>query len=222
MKKRFSILCIFTLLMFIFVPAAQATLFYFTSDHMSGGYGSSGPFGTVELTQNGADVDFVVTLNDGSWFIRTGAGDDFNFKFNIAGDTGAAADENTITGTGITGSYYIGTGKAYHGDGGGTFYYGVYFTGQGTNGGSDAMPGPLKFTVEDVTIAELTGLNDKDQIFVADVISGVTKDPTTGKPNGNTGLIDVSNTPVPLPGALWFLGSGLLGLVGVRRRITKA
>ena len=28
-------------------------------------------------------------------------------------------------------------------------------------------------------------------------------------------------TPVPLPGALWLLGSGLLGLVGLRRKLTK-
>jgi len=32
----------------------------------------------------------------------------------------------------------------------------------------------------------------------------------------NTG--DVPNTPVPVPGAAWLLGSGLLGLLGVRRR----
>ena len=28
-------------------------------------------------------------------------------------------------------------------------------------------------------------------------------------------------TPVPIPGALWLLGSGLLGLVGIRRRVKK-
>jgi hypothetical protein len=32
---------------------------------------------------------------------------------------------------------------------------------------------------------------------------------------------DVVNAPVPLPAALWFLGSGLAGLAGLRRRFTK-
>jgi hypothetical protein len=30
---------------------------------------------------------------------------------------------------------------------------------------------------------------------------------------------DVFNTPVPLPAAIWLLGAGLIGLVGVRRKL---
>jgi len=33
---------------------------------------------------------------------------------------------------------------------------------------------------------------------------------------------DITNTPVPIPGAVWLLGSGMLGLVGVRRRFKKS
>jgi hypothetical protein len=32
---------------------------------------------------------------------------------------------------------------------------------------------------------------------------------------------DVINTPVPIPGALWLLGSGIIGLIGVRRKVKK-
>ena len=32
---------------------------------------------------------------------------------------------------------------------------------------------------------------------------------------------DVTNTPVPIPGAVWLLGSGLAGLVGIRRKFKK-
>jgi hypothetical protein len=36
-----------------------------------------------------------------------------------------------------------------------------------------------------------------------------------------TGLDNVRVDPIPLPGAVWFLGSGLLGLAGLRRRFTR-
>ena len=32
---------------------------------------------------------------------------------------------------------------------------------------------------------------------------------------------DVSMNPVPIPGAIWLLGSGLIGLIGVRRKLKK-
>jgi len=30
------------------------------------------------------------------------------------------------------------------------------------------------------------------------------------------------SAPVPVPAAIWLLGSGLIGLVGIRRRMTAA
>jgi len=41
-------------------------------------------------------------------------------------------------------------------------------------------------------------------------------------PESEGWLDDVSVTPVPIPGALWLLGSGLFGLVGLRRKLAKA
>jgi hypothetical protein len=37
----------------------------------------------------------------------------------------------------------------------------------------------------------------------------------------DVGSGDVMNYPVPLPGALWLFGAGLIGLVGVRRKIRR-
>jgi hypothetical protein len=34
----------------------------------------------------------------------------------------------------------------------------------------------------------------------------------------SAGNLTITNSPVPVPGALWLLGSGLLGLVGLRRK----
>lgn len=34
-----------------------------------------------------------------------------------------------------------------------------------------------------------------------------------------TGSVELTASPVPVPAAIWFLGSGLLGMLGIRRRI---
>src|SRR5215471_18528274 len=75
---------------FLGVPSAKADTFNLTSCHISTGCPTAGTvFGTVALTQNGANVNFVVTLNNGSRFVETGAGGGALFVFNdaIAGST---------------------------------------------------------------------------------------------------------------------------------------
>jgi hypothetical protein len=166
----------------------------------------------VVLTENGTAVDFVVTLNDGSKFVRTGTGDGMNFKFNSTG----IANLTEITGTGLTATTGI-----FDGDGGGLFDYGVFFTGQ-NNGGGSGIAGPIKFSVANATISDFINATDlahnaKNQLFVADVISGII---IPGNTVANTGLIDVSGQ-VPIPAAAWLLGSGLLGLVAIRRKYRK-
>ena len=229
MKKVILSICSVVLMLFFFAPAVHAdpitATYYFTSDHMTDGAGTP-PFGEVVLTENASGgVVFLVSLYDDSGFIRTGAGDGMNFKFNA---TDVALAEITPTTSGLAAAYaptyQTGTkpngtpiyAGVFDGDGGGDFYYGVYFPSQASGGGA-AIPGPIQFTVANATIADFTSpaqvaLNGKGQIFVADIISGQT---------GYTGLVDVSAAPVPIPAAAWLLGSGLLGLVAVRRRFTK-
>src|SRR5437773_8607939 len=52
---------------------ANAITFTLTSCHLSDGCGTVTSFGTVALTQNGANVDFDVELNDANRFVETGA-----------------------------------------------------------------------------------------------------------------------------------------------------
>src|SRR5262249_17783851 len=75
---------------------AQAVTFDLTSCHVTGGCGTQTVFGTVTLTQNGTNVDFVVALAGGNRFVQTGAAGQELFKFN-----GAAGGTNiTNAGTG--------------------------------------------------------------------------------------------------------------------------
>jgi hypothetical protein len=49
---------------------------------------------------------------------------------------------------------------------------------------------------------------------------GATDSAFTTFPLGSVLSGDVFNTPVPVPAAVWLLGSGLLGLLGIRRRMS--
>jgi hypothetical protein len=185
-------------------PSAQAdtVVYNLTSDHCTGGCGTA-PFGTVTLTTNGGNVDVTVDLNSGYSFVKTGAGDDQAFKFNgvgvVLGDITVDAHVPVL----------VAATGAFNGDGGGDYDFGINCP-SCAGGGAGAFSADITFHVANASIADLTQPNNLNQIFVADVLA----------PNGNTGLVDVSGTPVPEPSSLLLIGSGFV-LAGVVRRRWK-
>lgn len=189
-----------------FPSASHAITFDFTSDHCTGGCGTA-PFGTVDVTQVGANVHIVVDLANGVSWAQTGAADFQLFKFNA---TGVVVGDISVVQTFAGQTLQANTGT-FNGDGTGPFSFGISCTTCGN--GALGISSNLDFTIASATIADVTAGNPLN-IFVADVFSGQT---------GNTGPVDVS-VPGPLAGAglpgLVMACGGLVGLARRRRRQT--
>ena len=172
-----------------FPSASHAIIFDFTSDHCTGGCGTA-PFGTVDVTQVGANLHFVVDLANGppntvGW-AQTGAADFQLFKFNA---TGVVVGDISVVQTFAGQTLQANTGT-FNGDGTGAFSFGISCTTCGN--GNLGITSSLDFTIASATIADVTAPNNLGNIFVADVFSGQT---------GNTGPVDAS-TPEPCPARL--------------------
>jgi hypothetical protein len=199
--RLLSVLTLSVGLLGMTTAASHAVTFNITSDHCTGGCGTP-PFGTVDLTQAGANVNFTVTLAAGYQYAQTGAADGQIFKFNGVG----VALTDIVPGVHVPA--LVAASGALNGDGTGNFGFGINCPTCGN--GPTGFGGAVLFTVDNATIADLTVPNNLGILFVADVLA----------PNGNTGPVDVSPSPVPLPPAAMLFGTALVGLgvLGRRRR----
>jgi hypothetical protein len=213
MNKLKYLAVLFTIAIAVLVTSsAQAISFNFTSDHVTGGAGTP-PFGVVTLTQAGANVNFNVTLFDGSVFVKTGAGSGQYFLFNAIGITLAdivnfSAPSNPafpLSAATTAGSFTQGSI--------GSFSWGITAVLAG-NGAPGQNANPISFTVLNSTITDFTVPNNGGNVFAADILSGQT---------GLTGLVDAStpNTNVPDGGATVMLLGAALSALGMARRFLK-
>src|SRR5262245_5162432 len=142
--------------------SGHAVSFDLTSDNCTGGCGTA-PFGTVDVTQNGANVNFVVHLANGLSWANTGAADFQLFKFN---GTGVALTDIIVTQLFAGHTLQVNTG-AFNADGTGNFNFGISCA---TCGNGDlGITSTIAFTIANATIADVTAPNALLNVFVADV-----------------------------------------------------
>ena len=169
----------------------------------------AGPYGTVNLTQNGSDeVDVTVTLNSPFKFVQSGFPGAFGF--NLSGISAA-----NVGITVSTAGFGVGSGGGF--DGFGNFQFAI--TGPSP---SSPNPGPLSFQVTNTAVGGTISVSQfalkstnppgsKQAFFAADINDG----------SGSTGVVGAVNpgTPsVPEPSAIGLFGTGLVGAVLTLRK----
>lgn len=171
----------------------------------------AGPYGTITITQNGANVDVSVSLLPGNYFAKTGAGEAILWDF--AGDPAVSI---TLTGASV-GNFTLDP-NAGHQAGTGSWDYGMICSGCG-NGGSAPHIGSLTFTINNALLSMFIQ-NGNLNNFASDLCIGYTADRGC-KVTGDV-LAHQKPTSVPEPASLLLLGVGLAASGAFARRKKSA
>ena len=168
-------------------------------------------YATVDITQNGTDLDFAI-----NYIGNLGTGADIHeFYFNLT------SPPDPVTGLAITADNapsdaytVLGPNPSIAGGAGSSFDWGVSFGNGAGNGAGNGTLQTATFTLsadQSLFVSDLFETSSSNNVPPANV--AVHFQGTDTSPGSET-----IGGVVPVPAAVWLFGSGLLGLVGIARR----
>jgi hypothetical protein len=183
--------------------------------YLGGGSPAPGPYGTVSLTQSSGNVMVDVLLQPPTQgFVNSGAGDALLFDLF---DGTSTISPITVTGLTTGFSFTSFSAGSIHADGSGTWDYDVTCAGGACgSGGSSPAPGPLSFTIDNVTIADFIQ-NANGNFFASDLCIGISRSGGCGV-TGDVSATADAPVPVPEPATIALVGAGLFGVWAFGRR----
>src|SRR5215471_2471988 len=194
---------------------AQADLLY-TFDTFTGtGTPPAGPYGTVDLSQDGANVDVTVTLAAGEGFTITGAG--AALTWDLAGKPVVTMSNLDMA------KFFVSHDGTPTGnlDGTGSWFYEIDCIAAACgSGGNHPYPGPLTFTIDNISTADFisNGKTSSGYHFASDICTQIGTDGTCAGITGDVTATFDSAAPIREPAILSILGTALLGWRALRRR----